>query len=150
MAQAIRIRVLIVDDHETVRQCLRDVLENYHDIEVVGEATDGQEALLYVAKFRPAVVVTDINMARMDGITTTRLIKLQFPEIAVVGLSVERKEYQLYAMQKVGASDIIAKDDVAALYSAIQRAIAEGQTSTIDRQPLPEGPLPPRTLLSGT
>ena len=139
MAQAIGIRVLIVDDHATVRHCLRSVLQAFPDIEVIGEATDGQEALLYVAKLRPTVVLMDINMTRMDGITTTRLIKAQYPAIAVVGLSVERKDYQLYAMRKVGASDIIVKDNaVSDLYVAIKRAVTEIHEPTLDNQVRPE------------
>ncbi len=81
----------------------------------------------------------DINMTRMDGITTTRLIKAQYPAIAVVGLSVERKDYQLYAMRKVGASEIIVKDNaVSDLYVAIKRAVTEIQEPTLGNQVQPE------------
>jgi DNA-binding NarL/FixJ family response regulator len=67
-------------------------------------------------------------MRRMDGITATRLIKAQFPQIAVIGLSVERKDYLVYAMQKAGAFEVITRDNaVLDLYSAIQRAVAAVQ-----------------------
>src|SRR5687767_9826701 len=75
--QARAIRVLLVDDHPTVRETLRRVLQAYPNIEVVGEASDGDEALAQVEHLQPAVVVMDINMPRMDGITSTRLIKVQ-------------------------------------------------------------------------
>ena len=83
MAVVYKIRVLLVDDHSLVRQGLRSVLEAYDDIEVVGEAGDGEAAVLSAARLEPTAVVMDINMSKMDGITATRLIKKQNPEIAV-------------------------------------------------------------------
>ena len=81
------IRVLLVDDHAMVRQGLRCALEVYPNIEVVGEASDGDQAVECVAKVQPTVVVMDIVMPKMDGIAATRLIKTQYPQIAVVGLT---------------------------------------------------------------
>jgi DNA-binding NarL/FixJ family response regulator len=63
------IRVLLVDDHAMVRQGLRSALQAYPNIQVVGEAADGEEAVLCAAQIQPAVVVMDINMSKMDGIT---------------------------------------------------------------------------------
>ena len=125
MAVVYKIRVLLVDDHSLVRQGLRSVLEAYDDIEVVGEAGDGEAAVLSAARLEPTAVVMDINMSKMDGITATRLIKKQNPEIAVVCVSVRKKDYELYAMEKVGAFKIISKDTaVTELYGAIQEAVA--------------------------
>jgi len=128
MEIARRIRVLVVDDHTIVRQGLRSVLEGYPNIEVVGEASNGEEAIACVGKLQPAVVVMDINMSKMDGITATRLIKIQYPQIAVVGLSVNAKDYQEYTMQKSGAFEVLLKEStVDDLYGAIQRAVAAVQ-----------------------
>ena len=125
MSIARLIRVLLVDDHAMVRQGLRSALQAYPNIQVVGEAADGEEAVLCTARIQPAVVVMDINMSKMDGITATQMIKTQHPEIVVIGLSVDLKEYQLHAMRKAGAFDLIRKDNVVAeLYGAIQRAMA--------------------------
>ena len=77
MANAGQIRVLIADDHTMVRQALRNALQAFPNIEVVGEAGDGDEAVVATAKLQPKVVVMDVNMAKMDGITATRLIKAQ-------------------------------------------------------------------------
>ena len=111
-----------------VRQGLRSALQAYPNIQVVGEAADGEEAVLCAAQIQPAVVVMDINMSKMDGITATRLIKTQHPQIAVLGLSVDLKDYQIYAMQKAGAFEVLKKDNaVADLYGAIQRAVAAVQ-----------------------
>ena len=125
MAKAGLIRVLLADDHAMVRQGLRSALQAYLNIEVVGEAGDGDEAVAVASKLQPTIVVMDINMSKMDGITATRLIKTEHPEIVVIGLSVDLKDYQLHAMRKAGAFDLIRKDNVVAeLYGAIQRAVA--------------------------
>lgn len=139
MAIARAIRVLLVDDHTLVRQGLRSALEAYPNIEVVGEAGDGEEAVASAAKLQPAVVVMDINMSKMDGIAATRLIKTQHPEIVVVGLSVNATQYYLDAMQKAGAFEVLSKDSaVDTLYGAIQRGVAAVQPVLI----LEETPTP--------
>jgi DNA-binding NarL/FixJ family response regulator len=128
MARANLIRVLIADDHSMVRQGLRSALQAYPNIEVVGEARDGNEAIEAVYNLQPSVIVMDINMSRMDGITATRLIKTQHPETVVIGLSAILKDYEVYAMQKAGAFEVLHKDNaVTELYSSIQRAIASIQ-----------------------
>ena len=119
-----KIRVLLVDDHPTVRQTLRSTLQTHPNIEVVGEASDGEEAIARVEHLQPAVVVMDICMGRMDGITATRLIKAQHPQVAVIGLTIEQKDFQLYAMHRAGAIEIIGKENaMAELPGAIERAV---------------------------
>jgi len=119
------IRVLLVDDHAMVRQGLRCALEVYPTIEVVGEADDGDQAVKCVAKLQPTVVVMDIVMPKMDGIAATRLIKSQYPQTAVVGLTRDLKDYTVYVVKKAGAFDVVDKKDaVVELYDAIQRALA--------------------------
>src|SRR5687768_14369140 len=123
------IRVLLVDDHPTVRETLRRALQAYPNIEVIGEASDGDEALARVEHLQPAVVVMDINMPRMDGVTATRLIRMQYPEIAVIGLSVDNREYQLFAMKKAGAFGVLQKKEmsVGELFGVIQNTVAAVQ-----------------------
>jgi len=100
-------------------------LEVYPGIEVVGEAGDGEEVLACIKKVQPTVVVLDIIMPKMDGIAATRLIKTQYPQIAIVGLTRELKDYTSYAMKKAGAFEVVDKRNVVAeLYDAIQRALA--------------------------
>ena len=128
MVQAVHIRVLLADDQPMVRQALRSALQDYPNIEVVGEASDGDEAVAVASKLQPSVIVMDISMSKMDGITATRLIKTQHPHIGVVGLSVHLQDYQLKAMQQAGAFEVLSKDNaVTELYSAVQRAIASTQ-----------------------
>ena len=128
MVQAVHIRALLADDQEMVRQILRRALQDYPNIEVVGEATDGEEAVAAASRLLPSVIVMDISMSKMDGITATRLIKTQHPQIAVIGFSVHRETHQIEAMQQAGAFEVLAKDNaVTELYSAVQRAIASIQ-----------------------
>ena len=125
MAKANLIRVLLVDDHLMVRQGLRNVLQAYPNIEVVGEAGNGEEAVSIVGKLHPAVVVMDIIMPKMDGVAATRLIRTNYPDIAVLGLSVTPHSYHIDAMIKAGAFEVLTKEKaVHELYSEIQRAVA--------------------------
>jgi DNA-binding NarL/FixJ family response regulator len=121
-----QIRVLLVDDNVRVRQTLRSILKPYSNIEVVGEASDGDEAFTSVGKVQPKVVVMDITMKKMDGIMAARLIKAKYPDVFVVGCSAHTKEYTIYAMQRVGAFEVLLNKEDATkdLYPAIQRAMA--------------------------
>src|SRR6476619_200328 len=122
-----KIRVLLVDDDARVRETFGSILEPYSNIEVVGEASDGDEAVTSVGKLQPAVVIMDIAMKKMDGITAARLIKAQYPAVFVVGCSAHTKEYNLYAMQRVRAFEVLLtkEDEAENLYPAIQRIMAE-------------------------
>lgn len=132
MATAQLIRVLLVDDHTMVRQGLRSALESYPNIQIVGQAEDGDTACRMVEALRPAVVLMDLNLPKMDGIAATRLIKANYPDIAVIGFSMTVHSYSEYAMLKAGAFEVLAKDRaVQELYSAIQRAVASIQPVVI-------------------
>jgi NarL family two-component system response regulator YdfI len=81
------IRVMIVDDHLIVREGLRLILETAEMIEVVGEAVDGADCLLLVPEVRPEVILMDLQMPRMDGITAIGQLRRDHPEIAIVILT---------------------------------------------------------------
>ena len=134
------IRVLLVDDHAMIRQGLRCTLEVWPSIEVVGEAGDGEEALACIEKVQPTVVVMDIIMPKMDGIAATRLIKKQYPQIAVVGLTRELKDYTFYTMKRAGAFEVVDKKNaVVELYDAIQRALSDINGKVVDRPEIGPG-----------
>jgi len=115
------IRVLLVDDHAMVRQGLRSLLDSYTDIEVVGEASNGEEALAGIVAYQPTIVVMDINMPKMNGIDATAAIRDLYPKITVIGLSVQASEDMQQAMLKAGASALLTKEAaVDQLYQTIQ------------------------------
>ena len=118
------IRVLLVDDHAMVREGLRTVLDSYADIEVVGEASDGVEAIAAAEHLRPGIVVMDINMPRKNGVEATAEIRARHPEISVIGLSVNAGVESQRAMTAAGASMLITKEAaVDELYSSIRNVI---------------------------
>lgn len=120
------IPVLLVDDHVMVRQGLRSIMEAFPNIEIVGEASNGHEALKLVEKRRPAIVLMDINMPQLNGIETTAQIKREHPDIAVIGLSVNAESDNQEAMKHAGASMLLPKEVVVEeLYNAIMTISTE-------------------------
>jgi DNA-binding NarL/FixJ family response regulator len=118
------IRVLLVDDHAMVRQGLRSLLELYPDFEVVGEASNGEEALELVRALSPAVVVMDINMPKLNGIEATARIKKTYPHVVVVGLSMNASDQNRQAMTAAGATTLITKEAaVEQLYEEIKESV---------------------------
>jgi DNA-binding NarL/FixJ family response regulator len=123
------IRVLLVDDLPILREVLRSCLESVPNINVVGEACNGEEAMSCMGKLQPQVVVMDINMPKMDGVTATRLMTGQYPHVAVVGLSVTEDRYHKAAMKRAGAFEVMTKGkhDVDELCEEIEKAAARTQ-----------------------
>ncbi len=123
VSQSAAIRVLLVDDHAMVRQGLRSVLDTYPDVEIVGEAWNGDDAVARVEELQPSVVVMDINMPRVNGIDATARIKERYPAVIVIGLSVQPERENQSAMEKAGAAALLTKEAaVDELYRAIQKA----------------------------
>ena len=110
MAEHGPIRVLIVDDHQVVRQGLRTFLELQDDIEVVGEAGDGRAAVELAARLEPDVVLMDIVMPRLDGIEATRRIKEHAPGVGVIALTSFAGDDQVLPALEAGASSYLLKD----------------------------------------
>jgi DNA-binding NarL/FixJ family response regulator len=107
-----------------VRQGLRSVLESYHDLEVIGEAGDGETAMDLTDQLQPDVVVMDINMPRVDGIEATREIVARHPDIIVIGLSVQNERHIEEMMVNAGAAVFVTKERAAVqLYEAIISSI---------------------------
>lgn len=122
-----RIRVLLVDDHTVVRRGLRLVFELEDDLEVVGEAADGHEAVARVAELRPDVVVMDLLMPGMNGVEATRAIRAEYPDVEVVALTSVLEDRMVVDAVEAGAAGYLLKetrpDD---LFEAV-RAAARGE-----------------------
>jgi len=125
VATPAKIRVVIAEDHPVMRYTLRGFLKQYAEIEVVGEAANGQEAVLIAEALQADIVLMDINMPRLGGIAATRRIKASSNRIAVIGLSVDGEGYSVSDMLSAGAVAVVPKERIAEeLYDAIQRAVA--------------------------
>jgi CheY-like chemotaxis protein len=102
-------RVLLVDDHTLIRQGLIKLLNNQPNIEIVGEAANGQEAIEQARRIKPDLILMDISMPVMDGIEATRKIKAEFPYVRVIGLSMYMDEQSVHSMRYAGAENYIVK-----------------------------------------
>ena len=117
-------RILLVDDHPHIRKLLREIIESYDDLTLVGEAVNGEEAVLLAVKLKPAAVVMDIHLPVLNGIPATTLIKMNNPFTAVIGLTAGDPREDEKAMTIAGATAVINKSEVLhALYPAIIDAV---------------------------
>lgn len=119
------IRLLIVDDHTMFRQGLASLLRSEPEIEVVGQAADGQEALRLAGELQPDVVVMDMKMPGMDGVEATHRLLAAMPHARVLMLTVSEEDEDLFAAIRAGARGYILKNaDADALLEAIRRVYA--------------------------
>ncbi len=105
-----KVRVVIVDDHPLFRQGVRWNLDAAEDVEVVGEAENGQEAIQISDRTHPDVVLVDINLPGLNGLEVARVIKRHHPSISIIILSVYEDDEQLFQAIKVGAAAYSSKD----------------------------------------
>ncbi|MBN1262373.1 MAG: response regulator transcription factor [Anaerolineae bacterium] len=128
-ASNLPIRVLIVDDHTMVRRGLATFLRVKDDLELVGEANDGKEALNLCAGLRPDVVLMDLVMPEMDGATATRMIRERWPNIQVIALTSFQEKDLIHEVLQAGAIGYLLKNvSVDELAEAIRAAHA-GQST---------------------
>ncbi len=104
-----KIKLLLADDHAVLRAGLKTLLNAQHDIEVIAEAADGEEAIRKSAEFAPDIVLMDITMSGMSGLEATQEIKKQSPEKKVLVLTMHEDEDYLYQMLRAGASGYVPK-----------------------------------------
>ena len=126
-------RVLLVDDNPDIRLMVRHQLEQKRSMEVVGEASDGAEALTKIAALRPHVVIMDVRMPGMDGIEATKVIRKDFPEIAVLAFSAYGDRETVDAMLEAGACGYVLKDAPGQeLVVRLQDSVKESETAVSD------------------
>jgi len=122
-----KIRVLLADDHILVRQGTRELLEQEENLEIVGEAGDGEEAVRLVSTKRPDVVIMDIAMPKLNGIEATKQIKMLHPATAILVLSAYDDDEYVFALLEAGAAGYLLKDvPIGELVKAI-RAVYVGE-----------------------
>lgn len=104
-----KIKVLLAEDHAIMREGIQEFIQRENDMEVVGGAGDGEEAVKLTAKTRPDVVVMDIHMPKLNGIEATKQIKTMFPSIAVLILTAYDNDQYIFALLEAGAAGYLLK-----------------------------------------
>ena len=151
-----RVRVLLAEDHALVRDGIRELLERQSDIEVVGEAADGEEAVQLARQLQPDIVLMDITMPRLSGVEATRLIKQSSPHIAILVLSAYDDDAYVFALFEVGVAGYLLKSAKSSEVVEAVRAVWQGDSPlhpSIARKVLrrlqPSSGHPTREALSG-
>jgi two-component system response regulator NreC len=122
-----KMRVLLADDHAILREGLRHMLEHYNDVEVVGEAADGAEAVARASELSPDIVLMDVAMPGLNGIRATRLIRQRCPATQVLALSQHEDRRYVASMLRAGVAGYIPKAALGADLIAALRAVARGE-----------------------
>jgi DNA-binding NarL/FixJ family response regulator len=104
-----RIRLLIADDHAVVRSGTRELLEQQPDLSIVGEASDGEEAVRFTHELQPDVVVMDVRMPKLSGVEATRRIKAECPDVKVLVLTAHDDDEYVFALLQAGANGYLMK-----------------------------------------
>jgi CheY-like chemotaxis protein len=119
-----RWRVLLVDDNAAVRTVLKGLLEEHADLQVVGEASDGEEAVVLAERYRPDVTLMDIRLSRVSGVEATRQINNKLPQSMIIGMSSLYTPRSYNAMMAAGAVAFVRKEDaVEVLYKTLAFAM---------------------------
>jgi DNA-binding NarL/FixJ family response regulator len=123
-----QIKVLLADDHSLLRQGVRQILELERDIEIVGEASDGEEALELIKETNPDVILLDVNMPKLNGVEVARKIKEQRINVGIIVLTIHQDREYLFELVKIGISGYLLKDiDSNSLIKAI-RVVHQGES----------------------
>jgi DNA-binding NarL/FixJ family response regulator len=119
-----KLRVLIADDHETVRKGVCAILTSRRDIEVCAEASDGEEAVRMVKELHPDIVLMDFSMPVMDGLEASQQILRTFPELPILMLSTHRLDTLATAARKIGLRGYVTKNESgSSLLKAVDKAM---------------------------
>jgi len=121
-----KIRVLIADDHAVVRSGLRSILEHEDDIDVIGEAADGHQALESAQELLPDVILMDINMGDWDGVTATRRVRNSVPSSRVIVLTNYDEDNLVFSSIRAGASGYLLKEVSGQQLTNAIRTVADG------------------------
>ena len=131
------IRVLVVDDHAILRDGIRSILESQEDIVVVGEASDGAEAVEFVSNLQPDLVLMDISMPKTNGLEATRLIKERFPQVKVLILTQhDNREYIAPALGAGASGYVLKRSGRREMLNALRQVYEQGTflTSNITQE----------------
>lgn len=120
-------KILIVDDDMRLRQFVRELFSPEEDLQIIGEAVDGQEAIHKAQELQPGLVLMDITMPRMNGLDATRQLKKILPELVIIILTIhDMDEYRKAAIASGASAYVVKKAMMAELLPAVRMALSEG------------------------
>jgi DNA-binding NarL/FixJ family response regulator len=128
-----KIKILLVEDHQIVREGTRQLLEQARDMQIVGEAADGLEAIQLAGDLLPDVVVMDVRLPKLNGIEATRAITAQHPEIHILILSAYDDDSYVFPLLKAGANGYLLKTTSGAELAEAIRRVSTGETALSPR-----------------
>ncbi len=123
-----RIRILLADDHAVVRQGFKMILDAQPDMEIIGEAGNGREAVELIEELKPDVVVMDVAMPELNGIEATRRVAASVPHARVIALSMHKDSVYVREVLRAGARGYLLKDSGAGDLVSAVRAVARGES----------------------
>ena len=123
-----RYQIIIADDHPIIRKGIKKILDEDPDLEVVGEAGDGQEVLELLEKAQPDLILLDIQMPRMDGLEAAQEIKARYPQVKLLIITMHKQSAYLRQAGEIGVDGFVVKDDVDRVLLAAIDAIRSGKT----------------------
>jgi two-component system, NarL family, response regulator NreC len=122
------LRILVVDDHEAVREGVCAILSSHPDLEVCGEAVDGEDAVAKALSLRPDIIIMDISMPRTDGLSASRQVLKTFPHLSIIVLSMHDAKQSVDTARRAGVKGYVSKAQAgSALLDAVD-AVAGGRT----------------------
>jgi two-component system, NarL family, response regulator LiaR len=127
------ISVLLVEDHQIVREGTRQLLELHHDMQIVGEASDGLEAVSLAGIIQPDVIVMDVRLPKLNGVEATRAITTRYPKIKVLILSAYEDDSYVFPLLDAGASGYLLKTSSSAELASAIRLVFAGQMALSPR-----------------
>jgi DNA-binding NarL/FixJ family response regulator len=120
-------RILIADDHETVRKGICFILESHVGVEVCGEATNGREAVQKAIELRPDLIILDVTMPELDGLSAARQIKVALPDVPILILSMHMGSGMIKEAQRAGAQGFVTKAEAATVLLEAVDTVLRGQ-----------------------
>lgn len=121
-----KLRLILADDHDLVREGLRRIIENQDDMEVIGEARDGIEAVRLVNERRPDILLVDVSMPGMSGVDVTRTLRTSVPETRAIAVTRHRESRYLTALLDAGACGYVLKQSPSSELLRAIRSVAAG------------------------
>jgi DNA-binding NarL/FixJ family response regulator len=129
-----KVRVILADDHPITREGIKKFLTNYEDIELIGEAEDGKEALRLVDELHPDVLILDMEMPEMKGLEVALHLKERQPEVKILALSTYDSKQYIFGSLAAGASGYLTKEEIPENIIEAIRGVARGEQGWVSRR----------------